>query len=119
MKRLWKFSLGRNSEFEADAFEKNFLTIGFGLRGDISHVNDRSIRELVSSLSADADLGKHDGDGDADELDVIPGGKRSSYSDRQLLILELQPEIRSYYEARSAILREMSGNPDMGNPAYD
>lgn len=39
--RLWKVGLGRNAEFESDAVEKGLLTIGFGVRHDISTAKDR------------------------------------------------------------------------------
>lgn len=41
MTRLWKVGLGRNGEYETDAFTKNVLTIGFGVHKDISHAKDR------------------------------------------------------------------------------
>ena len=106
----------RASTFEDMKTERDSSLNDYGV--NLSKDRFDRIRELAASLSADAVLDQHDGDGDADELDVIPGGKRSSYSEQQLLILELQREIRSYDEARGAMLREMSGDPDM-NPADD
>ena len=54
MKRLWKVGLGRNSEFEADAFEKNVLTIGFALHEDVSHAKDRdALIEVIQKVLPD------------------------------------------------------------------
>ena len=51
MKKLWKVGLGRNSEFEADAFDKNVLTIGFGIQEDISDAKDRdALLEIMARV---------------------------------------------------------------------
>jgi len=55
VKRLWKVGLGRNSEFEADAFDKNVLTIGFSLHDDVSHANDRdALLNVLETVLPDA-----------------------------------------------------------------
>jgi len=55
MKRLWKVGLGRNSEFEADAFDKNVLTIGFALHEDVSHAKNRdALLAMLETVLPDA-----------------------------------------------------------------
>jgi hypothetical protein len=39
MKRLWLVRLGKNGEFEADAFERSLLSIGFNMSIDLTNAN--------------------------------------------------------------------------------
>lgn len=45
MARLWLIRLGRNGEYEARALEEGVLTVGFGIRHDVSHLKDRGALE--------------------------------------------------------------------------
>lgn len=55
MKRLWLVRLGKHGEFESRALENKVLTIGFGLKGDVSHLTDRDklIEEMARILPND------------------------------------------------------------------
>ncbi|QGX99734.1 restriction endonuclease [Roseovarius faecimaris] len=41
--RLWLVRLGKNGEYEAAAQDRNELTLGFGIKEDISHLTDREM----------------------------------------------------------------------------
>ena len=45
MARLWLIRLGRNGEYEARALEEGVLTVGFGIRHDVSPLKDRGALE--------------------------------------------------------------------------
>ena len=57
MTRLWLVRLGRNGEAERPAQDESILSIDFGIREDISGLNDRdALLELLSRVHPDAKL---------------------------------------------------------------
>ncbi|HEU0221750.1 MAG TPA: hypothetical protein VFR34_06000, partial [Paracoccaceae bacterium] len=60
MTRVWLIRLGRNGEFETAAFEHNLLTIGFGIKEDISKLKDRdALIGKMAELFPDDKPGRH------------------------------------------------------------
>ena len=54
MKRLWKVSLGRHGEFESDATINSVVTIDFGIKQDISKLDDRdALTKLMEEIHPD------------------------------------------------------------------
>ena len=54
MKRLWKVTLGKNGEYEAEALETGMLSIGFSIKSDVSHAKDRdSLLAILKELFPD------------------------------------------------------------------
>ena len=49
MKRLWLVRLGKHGGFESRALEDKVLTIGFGLKGDVSPLTDRD--KLIEEMA--------------------------------------------------------------------
>ena len=55
LKRLWKVSLGRNAEYEADARDKSVMTIDFSVTEDISNLDTREkLISLMDDLHPDS-----------------------------------------------------------------
>ena len=50
MTRVWLVRLGKNGEYEASALQNNLLTIGFGIKEDISSLKDREA--LIAKMAA-------------------------------------------------------------------
>ena len=55
MKRLWKVTLGKNGEFEAEALRDGILTVQFNMDSDISTAKDRdALTEILRVAYPDA-----------------------------------------------------------------
>ena len=55
MKRLWKVTLGKNGEFEAEALSDSILTVHFNMDSDISSARDRdALTEILRAAFPDA-----------------------------------------------------------------
>lgn len=60
MTRLWLIRLGKNGEYEAAAINENVLTIGFGIREDLSDYKDRdSLIGKMAGLFPDDKANRH------------------------------------------------------------